>query len=250
MVLKGILLIVLIILSAVFLLVSFIFLVIRLSDNHPKKWNWLIAVIISLCLLIGSIFFFVRKVINKVSEVGETIGKQFEQSMKDLNAQNSSDFHYELLDSSYVNPTITKIRSFEQDSLKAPREFYVYLGFQEYYRMPLTFPYSLHCNDVLEKASLFDERNVTQFNVSDNGETDCDLNNITAIAFDDKILIAKQMEDIKDNLSAKYIIYEFRSKDKTEFSTEKDLFIKARKQFNYSGPDTLASILKYYKLFN
>ena len=249
MFLKGTLLVVLIILSAIFLLISFIFLVIRLADNHPKKWNWLIAVIVSLLILVGSVFFFVRKVMNKVSEVGENIGKQFEQSMGNLQNQ-SNDYHYELLDSANQNSTLAKIKSFETDSIKAPKEFYVYFGFNDYYRMPLTYPYALHCTDILEKGYLVNEKNVTEFNVSDNGEIECDFKNITSLAFDNKILIAKQMEDIKDNTNVKYIVYDFYSQNKTECGSEKDAFIKARKQFNYNGPDTMVSVLRYYRLFN
>ncbi len=249
MVVNGILLVMSIIFSGSLFLVGFILFVVKASDNSPKKWNWLIVAIISLAILIGSIFFFVRKVMNKVSEFGANIGQQFEKSVENLKNQNT-DYHYNLLDSIPNNPTLVKLKSFENDSASAPKEFYVYFGFQDYYRMPLKYPYALHCTDILEKASLYDEKNVSEFNISDNGETDCGLSEITEFAFNNKIIIAKQNQKQADKEIEKFIIYEFSSGNKTDCSSQKEAFTKAKKQFGYNGPDTMVSVLKYYRLFN
>ena len=249
MVINGILLVILIIFSGILFLLGFILFVVKASDNSPKKWNWLIVAVISLLMLIGSIFFFVRKVINKVSEIGENIGQQFEKSVENLKNQNT-DYHYNLLDSIPNNPTLLKLKSFENDSGAAPKEFYVYFGFQDYYRMPLKYPYSLHCTDILEKASLYNEINVSEFNVSDNGEKDCALVEITEFAFDNKIIIAKQRLKESEKEAEKFVIYEFNSGNKMDFNSQKEVFAMAKKQFKYNGPDTLVPVLKYYRLFN
>ncbi len=247
MIFKGILFIILIALSGILLLVSLIFLIIRLSENHPKKWNWLYTALIALAILVGSIFLFVRKVANTAKVYSENIGKQMEESFRNMEDSLSSDFHYKLIDSAHYNPIIKQLKGYEEknNSEKAPDEFYVYLGFQEYYRMPITFPFSLHCIDVLETASLFNEKYVVEYNISDNGEIDAHLNDITAFAFDNSILIAKQNTDKKE----KFIIYEFANDRTSEFNSLKEAFSVAKKQYSYSGADTLVKVIDYHRLF-
>jgi hypothetical protein len=242
MFLKGFLFIVLIILSGVFLLVSAIFFIIRLANNHPKKWNWLVLVLIALVILVSSIFLFVRKIVRK-AKVGQNFEKQIEESFAKMDTLSS--FHYSLLDS---NATVRILRSYEAEnsSEKVPDEFYTYLGFHDYYRMPLRYPFSLHCIDVLETASLFNEKYVVNYDVSDNGEIDCQVNDITGFAFDNKILIAKQTSDTKE----KYIIYEFDSDKQSSYHSQEEAFKAAKKQFKYSGADTLISVMNYHKLFD
>lgn len=248
MIFKSLLFVILIALSGILLLVSLIFLIIRLSENHPKKWNWLYTSLIAFAILVASIFFFVRKVVNTAKEFGETMSKQMEESFGAMDSL-SSDFHYQLLDSSKMNTTIKQLKVFEEknESEKAPDDFYVYLGFRDYYRMPLTFPYSLHCIDVLETASLFNEKYVVDYNTSDNGEIDCHLNGITAFAFDNGILIAKQSTEDK---TEKFIIYDFKTEKASDFGSQKEAFSIAKKKFNYSGADTLINVMDYHRLFN
>jgi hypothetical protein len=243
MFLKGFLFIVLIILSGIFLLVSAIFFIIRLANDHPKKWNWLAAVLIALVIFVSSIFLFVRKVVNKAKEVGQNFEKQIQESFAQLDT--TSSFRYSLLDS---NSTVKILRSFESknNSEKVPDEFYTYLGFRDYYRMPLRYPFSLHCIDVLETASLFNEKYVVNYDVSDNGEIDCQVNDITGFAFDKKILIAKQTSDSKE----KYIIYEFATDKQSFFHSQEEAFKTAKNNFKYSGADTLISVMNYHLLFN
>ena len=248
MVLKGFLFIILIALSGLLLLVSLIFLIIRLSENHPKKWNWLWISLISLAILVASIFFLVRKVVNTAHVYGESIAKQMEESFQGMDTL--SDFHYKLIDSSSLNPTIKQLKAFEEknNSEKAPDQFYVYLGFRDYYRMPITYPFSLHCIDVLETASLFNEKYVVDYNTSDNGEIDSHLNDITAFAFDANGLIGKQKN--YDDKKEKFMIYDFSNDKSSQFNSEKEAFKAAKKQFDYAGADTLISVINYHRLFN
>jgi hypothetical protein len=246
MVLKGLLFVILIILSGVSVLVSFIFFVMRLAQDHPKKWNWLIAVAVSIVIMIGSIMIFVGKVVNKATEFGQTMEQKFEKAVEESALNSKQDFHYELLDSNR-NETITLLKEFEKINGKenVPDEFYAYLGFMDYYRMPLTYPYSLHCSDVLETASLFNEKNVSEFNKSENGEVDCKINFITAFAFDNKMLVAKQKFQDGD----KYVLYDFTSGEQLSFGSQKEAFSKAKK-LEYRGPDTLVTVLQYYRKLN
>jgi hypothetical protein len=248
MFLKAFLLIALIVLSAIFLITSVIFFVVRISQNHPKKWHWLICIFVGLLVLICSVVFFVTKAVEKATEIGKNMESKFEKTMEQFEElQDSTDFHYNALN---TNITIKVLKSYEKaDSTAVPEEFYVYFGFRDYYRMPLTYPYALHCVDALEKASLFNEKKVSNFNTSDNGEIDCNLNNITEFAFDDKMLIAKQTEGELGKGNNSYLIFDLKSTATTKCNSEKDAFVKAKKM-NYSGPDTLTTVLNYYRRFN
>ncbi len=234
-----------IVLSGIGFLVCFVFFIIRVSTGHKHRWNWLIAGIISLLILLFSIFLFVHKVVNAVKDLGHHVEKQFEESMEDLQKLDSS-YKYNDLN---TNETIKKLKEFEtmNKETNVPKEFYVYYGFADYYRMPLTYPFSLHCTDVLETATLYNEENVTEFNINDNGEVETDIYGIEEFAFDNSALIAK----VKASGDKKemYTVYSFTASKMASFTTAKEAFKTARKDFGYRGYDTLINVLEYNKLF-
>jgi len=233
--------------SGLSLLICMIFFIVRISQDHKQKWNWLIAAIISVFLLIFSIFLFTRKVVNTVKNIGEKVEETIQESVDELQKMDSS-YQYSKLVS---NPTLLRLKEFQHinNSVNAPDEFYVYFGYMNYFRMPLTYPYSLHCNDVLETAELYNEANVSEFNINDNGEVYTGKNSINAIAFDNAALIAQ----IKDSTSKKesYFIYSFvEDKQSSSIKTLKEAIKTARKDFNYRGYDTLITVYEYHQLFN
>lgn len=233
-----------IILSGIGFLLCFIFFIIRVSQGHKHKWNWLIAGIIALLTLLFSIFLFVNKVMLTVKNIGNHVEKQFEESFEDLQKLDSS---YKYTDLN-TNETLKKLKEYEtMNHDTAPKEFYVYYGFADYYRMPLTYPFSLHSIDVLETATLYNEENVTEFNVNDNGEIETDLSNITEFAFDNSTLIAKIKAS--GNKNEMYNVYSFTASKMAAFPTAKEAFKTAHKEFGYRGYDTLISVLDYNRLF-
>jgi hypothetical protein len=235
-----------IVLSGIAFLISFIFFVVRLSQGHAHRWGWLGAGIITLLIMLFSIFLFVNKVMHTVKDLGYHVEKKFEESMDELQKMDSS-YKYNDLN---TNVTLKKLKEFElmNAETNVPKEFYVYYGFSDYYRMPLTYPYSLHSTDVLETAALYNEKNVTEYNVNDNGEEDAGVPGITEFAFDNAALIAK----IKTRPGEKeiYNVYSFSGAKMAMLETQKEAFQTARKKFNYRGYDTLISVLEYNKLFN
>jgi hypothetical protein len=236
-----------IILSGVGFLICFIFFVIRLSQGHKHKWNWLIAGVIALLTLLFSIFLFVSKVVNTVKDLGQHVEQKFEESMEDLQKLDSS-YKYDDLN---TNETLKKLKEFEamNNETNAPKEFYVYYGFADYHRMPLTYPYSLHSVDVLETATLFDEKNVVEFNVNDNGEIETGRPGVTEFAFDNSAFIGKG----KDEKGKDYYWIFSLNNPKLDFitniQTTKEAFKTARKEYGYRGYDTLISVLEYHKFF-
>ncbi len=234
-----------IVLSGIAFLISFIFFVIRVSQGHQHRWSWLAAAIITLLIMLFSIFLFVNKVMHTVKDLGNHVEKKFEESMEDLQKADTS-YQYTKLN---TNETVKKLKEFEVMNAEttAPKEFYVYYGFNDYYRMPLAYPFSLHSTDVLESATLFNEKNVSEFNINDNGEEDCGVNGISEFAFDHSVIVAK----IKEGQGKKeaYQVYSFIEKKLAVRNSLKEAFQTARKEFNYRGYDTLINVLEYNKLF-
>ncbi len=234
-----------IILSGLSLLICLILFIIRLSQDHKQKWNWLIASVLSVFALLFSVYLFTRKVVITVKEIGKNVEQKLEESVQELQKHDTS-YHYAKILS---NDMIKKLKEFEHINAhhKAPDEFYVYFGYIDYYRMPLTFPYSLHCNDVLETAELFDERNVSAFNSNDNGEIQTGIAGVKKFAFDNSAFVGlTKLESGKES----YIIYSFNDSKQKSFPTLKEALKAARNEFNYRGYDTLISINNYYSLFN
>lgn len=232
-------------LSGVGFLVCFIFFVIRMSQGHAHRWNWLFAGIGTLVLLLFSIFLFVSKVVNTVKDIGNHVEKKFEESMEDLQKMDSS-YNYTKFN---TNEMVKKLKEFEvmNHETNVPKKFYVYYGFSDYYRMPITYPYSMHCTDVLETATLYNEENVSEFNVNDNGEVETELSNIKEFAFDNSALIAKI--GASGNKQEMFNVYSLTSSKMAAFTSLKEAFKTARKEFGYRGYDTLINVLDYHKLF-
>lgn len=236
-----------IILSGVGFLVCFVLFVVRIAQGHQSRWKWFIAGILTLLLFIFSIFLFVNKVVTTVKNIGNTVEQKLEESMDELQKLDSS-YKYSDLN---TNETLKKLKEFElmNNITTAPKEFYVYYGFADYYRMPLTYPYSLHCNDVLEKASLYDESKVVEFNINDNGELETGRPGVIEFAFDNSAFIGKN-EDEKGKYY--YWVYSLNNPEIdfiTNIQTQKEAFKTARKEYGYRGYDTLISVLKYHELF-
>jgi hypothetical protein len=106
----------------------------------------------------------------------------------------------------------------------------------------------LHCNDSLEYAALFDEGNVMQFDVNDNGESFCGLDNIKAFYFNKDLLIGSRIKTNKERPTLVYFAYSFVSKEAHEFKTETELR-KFAKSKGFNGNEELYSCKSYYGSF-
>ena len=233
-----------IVLSGIAFLISFIFFVVRISQGHAHRWGWLGAGIITILIMLFSIFLFVHKVVNTVKDLGHHVEQKFEESMDELQKLDSS-YQYTKLN---TNDAVKKLKEFEalNNQTNAPKEFYVYYGFNDYYIMPLTYPFSLHSSDVLETAALYNEKNVAEYNINDNGEIETGLSEITEFAFDNSAIIAKTKSETNPYAVFSLVNDEMRM---SQCSSKAQAFKTARKEYGYRGYDTLISVLEYNKLF-
>lgn len=225
--------------------VSIIFSVIAFANSKPSKFIWLFVFLMSLVGLVITIMLSVRTVINRGKEFAKTQIEQFENYADSLNTEG-----YYAVSIQHKQIVYLKNLAPENITQSQPDEFYTYLGYQDYHRYPLRFPYSLHIDYYSETAELFNEINVIRFDENDNGEVYAGLSDISRLAFDNHLLLLEQeVSSTRSNKPIKhFVLFEMDTEKKSEVISQDDLFKKAKEK-GYIGPDTLMTIKKYGLLF-
>lgn len=249
MFIKAIMIILLGILCLAGVVLSIIFTIISFANNKPQKFTWLASIFVFLIGLITCIILFVNKAVNKIKSVGEDFSNTIEQSMHSISDSLNYSYNNDAL--LETNPHLKKIRSYSANPDSIPTQFYTYLGFQNYFRFPLTYPYSLHCNGLKEDAELYNEKNVGRFDENDNGEVSTAIEHIDKIAFDKNFLLIDQRINSTRSANAlhHYYLFVFADGTKLEVKSEKELF-KLAKSKGYIGDENLITIEEYSLLFN
>ena len=225
------LLIILCIISLTITVIALIFGVVALSNNKPSKFIWIILFFIGLIGLMFSVVFSVKKVANTVSHFSEHAIEQFENYADSLSELE----HLDQYQSKASGAQIKLLKSYLEPTMlnNDPIEFYTYLGFKDYYRYPLKYPYSIH--------AMHDQTD---------GEQLTGISNIQKIAFDKNYLLIEQVISSKHSEEKElyYILYNMNNEKQEKVSSYKDL-IKIAKSKGYSGPDVLMSLEDYRNLF-
>jgi len=230
---------------------ALIFGVIALANNKPAKFLWLTVFLSSLVGLIICIFIVVRKAVHAVEDFAENTAEQFDTYTDSLSGhlKTSSVDRHEINPSS---PQIKVLKSYLPANIlnNEPETFYTYSGFKDYYRFPLRYPFSIHCMDTKDNGELYNEVNVMRFDENDNGEIFSGLSKISKIAFDKNFLLIEQevSSTRTDKIIHHYILFNFETEKKEEFSTLQKL-VQAANQKGYNGPDKLMTLEQYYLLF-
>lgn len=227
---KGFILVIVIVLNAVFALISLIIGVVKYSSNTKGAGGWIVGCLLSIALLIGSVYYLARGVASKTKEFAEN----FEQmQIGDLNITDSLNTHYHYNEDSITqSKQIIFLKEIElpADKGKVLEQFYTYMGFRDYYRLPLRYPYSLHCVDSLGLCELYNEADVIRFDVSDNGEVFTNLYGIDEFAFNPNCLLGIWVENKNKMLVKHFFAYEFDDKKLIEFKTKKELLFFAKEK--------------------
>lgn len=228
-------------------IVSLVFTVITFANNKSSKWGWLTGIFVCIIGLIVCVFTFVRKTVNKVEDFTHNSLEQFENYANDLEYKADSLQYYKA-----NGPQVQLLKSYlpEQDTNTVPEQFYNYFGFQDYYRFPLRYPFSIHCNYYKDNGELFNESQVLHFDENDNGEMATGIDNITRLAFDKNWLLLEQSKTSTrtDKLITHYFLFNFETQKQEEVNTEKLLF-KLAKEKGYTGSGSLMTIEEYDRLF-
>ncbi len=233
--------VILIAISGILTIITFIFGVIGLANAKKGMLYWFIGFALSLSLLIYSLSTVVQKVQTKIKNIGNDIEQSFQNELSENDSTLKKQYHLpqsnnELLDTlkMYSSKNYTDV----------PPAFYSYLGFRDYYRLPLTYPFSIHCIDNLNEGQLYNEKLVSLFDQNDNGETALPLVNITTFTFDDSFLLA----EINGKRKV-FMIYELKSDLQTQCNSAENCMATAVK-LGFKGRKEWYSCKTYYDLLN
>lgn len=239
----GVLLFVLLgILAGILTLVSVVFTIISFANSGKNKFVWLCIFIASLIAMIVCVFFAASKTARSAKNFAQGLQTTFD--VNDSLAYKEYNFA-----DSLNSKQIQYLKVIEPAEYRdaVPDQFYNYLGYRDYYRMPLRYPFSLHCEDVLDKATLFNEKDVIDFGVNDNGEEDCKIKGITHFNVDPNILLAKvNKRDLETNEDY-FIVYHFSDGKTEKFTSLEEAEARARK-LQFPTPIKLFSCREYYEL--
>lgn len=228
--------------------IALIFGVMAFANNKTTKFIWLGFFLLSLIGLIICVVMTVQKTVNAVSNFTHNTISQFENFSDSLSNYQSIDVHQ----ANSSSQQIQLLKGYLPTDIvnNEPEQFYTYLGFKDYYRYPLVYPFSIHSNYQPDRGELYNELNVTRFDENDNGEMYLGIDQIHKIAFDKNyLLIEQELNSTRtDKLIYHYMLYDFSINKKEEFST-KFKMLDFAKQKGYTGPDTLMTLKQYNNLF-
>lgn len=225
--------------SGILTIITFIFGVIHLANAKKGMVYWFIGFAISLSLLIYSISTFALKVQNKIKHFGNNLEQSFQNELSKSDSTLKKQYHLPQSNNQLLDTLKTYSSKNDAD---VPTAFYSYLGFRDYYRLPLTYPFSIHCIDDLKEGHLYNEKLVSQFDQNDNGETALGLTNITAFTFDDSFLLAELNGKRKV-----FVIYELKTDWQTICTSSENCLATAVK-LGFKGRKEWYSCQTYYDL--
>lgn len=191
--------------SGILTILGIIFTAIGFAFSKSSRFIWLAVFVVSmLCLLVLVYYTTV-----KTTEAAKEFQKSFQKSVINTYDPDAAD-DYHFADSVH-SMQVQLIKAYEPAGLKGkvPGQFYHYLGFADYFRLPLTYPYSIHCNDLPESGTLFNEENVENFSENDNGEKDCGITNIIAFDYNQNVMLAELIAE--PGKEKTWLIYELKS---------------------------------------
>jgi hypothetical protein len=248
MFLKAALIIILAVLCLILAVVALIFGVIAFANNKQNKFIWLTTFLCSIVGMVICIVVFVEKVVHKVQDFTENTIGQFQNFGDSLSHVESVDTHQANHNSSQIK--LLKSYLPQSASGNEPEEFYTYLGFKDYYRYPLCYPYSIHCMYDQSNGELYNESNVNRFDENDNGEMYAGLSEINKIAFDQNYLLIEQAVSSTrtDKIINHYVLFDLATEKKEE-TTSLTKLIQLAKSKGYTGPATLMTMEEYGRLF-
>lgn len=241
--LSGGILLLLTVLLGLLALIAVIFSIVYFANANKNKFIWLSVFLVSLIGMIICIYFLAAKVASRAKHFAETLNNRYSG---EINVNSNANYNFaDSIDSEQLH-YLKGIEPLEFKN-KIPEQFYNYLGFSDYYRLPLKYPFSLHCEEGLANASLYNEQKVTFFNVNDNGEENCDLNHISEFAFDENILITKLLKKDAVTHNNLYCIYQFSTGKKEQFKSLHEVKLRA-KELQFTSPIRLNTFAEYYEL--
>lgn len=140
-----------------------------------------------------------------------------------------------LVDPEHPNPTIEKLQSYT--SQKVSPDFYTYIGFRDWWRLPLVYPFSIQAIDTLETGSLVDVSDLTDFKNPNDGLQYTDVDRISGLTYDQNFLLVRTSEN-------EYLLFDFNSATSKKYGSQAEMFEEARK-LNFNGEYHFLTLEEY-----
>ncbi len=121
-------------------------------------------------------------------------------------------------------------QGFDDETIKerAPDDYYSCVGYRDWFRRYLVYPYSIQAIDLPDQGTLCDDRNAT--NIKNNeGVQELGLRNICELCYDDKLLLA-HCKDRFDESSESFALFNFETQNLEYFDSMYELRTSAEKQ--------------------
>ena len=143
------------------------------------------------------------------------------------------------------NKMIEILKTYEADTMEVSADFYTDFGFRDWWRLPLTYPYSIETIDVLDEGQL-----QCVYPFSEGYLKKGQLGNITHIAFDKNFLLTKNLNgNSGDNQrDTVYYMFNFNNQELTNSKSLDDLYKRAY-GLGFEGDSVLMSLREYYDIF-
>lgn len=236
---KFTLLVIGIILSGILTVVALIFGVVGLGNQKRSSRYWFIAMVLGLSLLGYCLHTLTYKVQQKVTHLVQDVEDGFKNQLEKLDTNLIHEYHQS---GTHQNGVIDTLKGYVSEGVSVPESFYTYLGFRDYYRLPVAYPFSIHCIDELKNGQLFNEKFVSEFDRNDNGEIALPLTNIQSFVGDASFLLAETYT----GKSRVFILYHLTTDQKQEFSTKAELMSVAIKR-GYRGNSNWKTCEQYFE---
>jgi hypothetical protein len=202
-------------------------------ENSPKKiWMLLISLCLAMALMMALgilIFWHTGKIIAANFAYSETQTKQ-----DNLAKQENLRKRIMLLQSG-LSPAELKL---------IPKDFYTFSGQQNWWRLPLVFPFQIIIVEDFYLGTLekFSGETVTELNEKST-ET---ITNITKITFDRKFLLCERNILPNNSANKEWGIFEFKTGLCTIFKSERQMLGTAMEK-DFEGDFNLHSLLHHYR---
>ena len=248
MILKGLILSLAIIVFGLLTVTALTVTIIK-RQNKSIRNIWLTVLSISLIVTISTSIYTAKKVINKTIESKkEAKNLMIDIAIKGLSVIWTDNREY-LLDTVNKNRQIEILKSYVPDSLKdkVPTSFFTYFGFRDWYRLPIVYPYSINCADIIEYGQINDELNAVDI-TSFHGVDQLQVCGITNFTFDKNLLLAEQSDKFEPSKERGYVIFHFDTQKIEKFSSKIELMKRAR-QLGFTGQYNMMTLKEYSQLF-
>jgi hypothetical protein len=127
-------------------------------------------------------------------------------------------------------------------------KFYTESGFRDWWRIPLVYPYSIHCIDTLDSGRLYIYDGKAEFPAGESAVQG--LRELVRFNFDGHFLVGftdiKGQQPAAGEVISGWVLFDFRTGSGDYFRSKDELAVAAKKR-GYSGDMELQDVKAHYK---